>query len=100
VELSKTSKVDLLSLLEGSDRPAEVEIEWQDCPFAMRLDSISAPVIALKAELVALLQHLDRRDTQPRLHVLGATAREEIERCEWNQLVLDQRAVSLLRDDF
>jgi hypothetical protein len=24
----------------------------------------------------------------------------EIERCEWNQLVLDQRATSLLKDDF
>jgi hypothetical protein len=51
------------------------------------------------AELVALLEHLDRRDTQPRLHTLGGTTRE-IERCEWNQLVLGQRAVSLLKDDF
>jgi SpoVK/Ycf46/Vps4 family AAA+-type ATPase len=50
-------------------------------------------------ELVALLQHLDRRDTQPRLHLQGG-ATQEIERCEWNQLVLDQRAISLLKDDF
>ena len=125
VELSKTSsKLDLLSFLEDSNRQGQFEIEWQDCPIAMRLDRISAPVIALNApyhagpssdvecvahllvtkrecaaELVALLEHLDRRDTQPRLHTLGGTTRE-IERCEWNQLVLDPRAVSLLRDDF
>jgi hypothetical protein len=124
VELSKTSsKLDLLSFLEDANPHGQFEIEWQDCPIAMRIDRINAPVIALNvsyhagpssdgevanllvtkrafaAELVALLEHLDRRDTQPRLHVLGGTTRE-IERCEWNQLVLDQRAVSLLKDDF
>jgi ATPase family associated with various cellular activities (AAA) len=125
VELSKTSfKLDLLSFLEDSNRRGQFEIEWQDCPIAMRIDGMGAPVIALNAayhagpssneecvahllvikrecaaELVALLEHLDRRDTQPRLHVMGGTTRE-IERCEWNQLVLDQRAVTLLRDDF
>jgi hypothetical protein len=90
----------------------------------MRIDRINSPFIAMNAsyhtgprgdeesvahllvtkrecapELLALLEHLDRRDTQPRLHVLGGTPRE-IERCEWSQLVLDQRAVSLLKDDF
>jgi len=125
VELSKTSfKLDLLSFLEDSNPQGQFEIEWQDCPIAMRLDRISAPIIALNAayhsgpssdqecvahllvtkrecaaELVALLEHLDRRDTQPRLHTLGGTTRE-IETCEWDQLVLDQRAVSLLKDDF
>jgi ATPase family associated with various cellular activities (AAA) len=125
VELNKTSfKLDLLSFLEDSNRQGQFEIEWQDCPIAMRLDGINAPVIAVNAayhagpcsdtecvahllvtkrecaaELVALLEHLDRRDTQPRLHTLGGTTRE-IETCEWNQLVLDQRAVSLLKDDF
>jgi mitochondrial chaperone BCS1 len=37
--------------------------------------------------------------TQVRLQVQGV-ATQEIERCEWNQLVLDQRAISLLKDDF
>jgi hypothetical protein len=32
-------------------------------------------------------------------HVQGR-ATQEIERCEWNQLVLDQRAISLLTDEF
>jgi ATPase family associated with various cellular activities (AAA) len=125
VELSKTSsKLDLLSLLEDAERPGKFQIEWQDCPIAMRLDRINSPVIALNApyhagpssdvayaahllitrrecaaELVAVLEHLDRRDTQPRLHVQGGATRE-IERCEWSQLVLDPRAVSLLKDDF
>jgi hypothetical protein len=125
VELSKTSfKLDLLSFLDDADRQGQFEIEWRDCPIAMRIDRINSPVIALNAsyhagpssdgecvahllitkrecaaELVALLEHLDRRDTQPRLHVQGGTTRE-IERCEWNQLVLDQRATSLLKDDF
>jgi ATPase family associated with various cellular activities (AAA) len=125
MELSKTSfKLDLLSFLEDSNLRGQFEIEWQDCPIAMRIDGMSAPVIALNAayhagpsseeervahllvtkrecavELVVLLEHLDRRDTQPRLHVMGGATRE-IERCEWNQLVLDPRAVSLLKDDF
>jgi hypothetical protein len=125
VELSKTSfKLDLLSLLEDSNPQGQFEIEWQDCPIAMRLDRISAPVIALNAayhtgpgsdlesvahllitrrecaaELVVMLADLDRRDNKPRLHVLGGASRE-IERCDWSQLVLDQRAISLLKDDF
>jgi hypothetical protein len=125
VELSKTSfKRDLPSFLEDSNAQGQFEIEWQDCPIAMRIDLINSPVIALNAayhdgprsngesvahllvikrecapELLALLEHLDQRDTHPRLHVLGGTTRK-IERCEWSQLVLDQRAVSLLKDDF
>jgi ATPase family associated with various cellular activities (AAA) len=125
VELSKTvNRVDLLSILEDSHHGGQFELEWQDCPVAMRLASIASPVIALNAyyhtgpgsdvesvahllitrrecaaELVAILADLDRRDNKPRLHVQGG-ATQEIERCEWNQLVLDQRAISLLKDDF
>jgi hypothetical protein len=40
VALSKTSfKPDLLSLLEDSNPKGQFEIEWQDCPIAVRLDA-------------------------------------------------------------
>jgi hypothetical protein len=42
-------KLNLLSFLEDSDRQGQFEIEWQDCPIAMRLDRINSPVIAFNA---------------------------------------------------
>jgi hypothetical protein len=38
--------VDLRSVLEGSQTGGRLDLEWQDCPVAMRLHGIAAPVIA------------------------------------------------------
>jgi hypothetical protein len=125
VELSKLPhKVDLAAVLQGSQTGSRLNPEWQDCPVAMRLHRITAPVIALNIyyhagpssdresvanlliarrecaeEVVRLVEDIDRRDSQPRLHVLGGRARRIVS-CAWNDLVLDQRVISLLRDDF
>jgi hypothetical protein len=99
-------------------------LEWKDCPVAMRFQRVTTPVIAWNAhyhmgpgsgeesvahllitrrecaaELVALVEDLDRDDRQPRIHVLNGTTRS-IQRCDWEQLVLDQSALTLLKDDF
>jgi hypothetical protein len=98
--------------------------EWQDCPVTLRLRRIAAPVIALNIyyhdgpgsddesvanllvtrrecaeEVVRLVEEIDRPDSQPRLHVLRGRARRIVS-CAWNELVLDQRVLSLLKDDF
>ena len=66
------------------------------------LDSVAHLLISRRecaAEVVGLMEHLDRRDSQPRLHVSGGSTRP-VERCDWEQLVLDRSALSLLKDDF
>jgi ATPase family associated with various cellular activities (AAA) len=125
VELSKLpSKVDLRAVLEGSQTRGHLDPEWQDCPVAMRLNGIAAPVVAVNVsyhaglssnhesvenllitrrecaeEVVRLVEDVDRRDRHPRLHVLGGRARRIVS-CTWNELVLDQKVLSLLKDDF
>jgi hypothetical protein len=125
VEFSKLPhKVDLTALFEGWQTGARPSLEWHDCPVAIRLRGITAPVIALNLyyhsgpgsdresvtslliikrvcakELVRLVEDVDRRDKQPRLHVLGGRARRIVS-CTWDDLVLDQRVLSLLIDDF
>jgi hypothetical protein len=47
VELSKLPhKVDLAALFEGWQPRARLNMEWLDCPVAIRLQGITAPVIA------------------------------------------------------
>jgi ATPase family associated with various cellular activities (AAA) len=125
VELSKLPhKVDLAALFEGWQARARLSLEWHDGPVAIGLHGITSPVIALNvyyhsgpgshhegvanllvtrrecaAEVVRLVEDIDRRDSQPRLHVLGGRPRRIVS-CAWNELVLDQRVLSLLRDDF
>jgi ATPase family associated with various cellular activities (AAA) len=114
----------LLAPLEGSQTGCRINLEWQDCPVAMRFHRITAPVIALNIhyhagpssdresvanllivrrecadEVVRLVEDVDRRDSQPRLHVLGGRARRIVS-CAWDELVLDQSVLTLLRDDF
>jgi hypothetical protein len=125
VELSKLPhKVNLRAVLEGSETGDRLDLEWQDCPVAIRLQGVAAPVIAVNIyyhaglssnresvenllitrrecaeEVVRLVEDIDRRDSKPRIHVLGGRPRRIVS-CVWNELVLDQRVLSLLRDDF
>jgi hypothetical protein len=125
VELSKLPhKVDLAAVLQGMQTGGRLSLEWHDCPVAMRLHGLTAPVIAFNLyyhsgpgsnhesaanllitrrecakEVVRLVEDVGRRDSQPRLHVLGERPRRIVS-CVWDELVLDQRVLSLLRDDF
>jgi hypothetical protein len=125
LELSERSpEGDLGSALDSPQSGRRFNLEWQDCPIAMRLHRMTSPVIAMNAyyhsgpnsgpesvshllitkrecaaEVVRLVEDLDRRDTQPQLHVLYGSTRP-VRSCDWEQLVLDQSALSLLKDDF
>jgi hypothetical protein len=46
-----------------------------------------------------LIEDLDRRDNQPRLHVIGSSNRS-IVGCKWDDLVLDYKVRSMLVEDF
>ena len=50
-------------------------------------------------DTVRLLEDLDRPDKTPRLHVVGGSARPVIS-CKWDDIVLDHKVRSLLKDDF
>ena len=48
---------------------------------------------------MSLLEDLDRRDNKPRLHVVGSSNRHIID-CKWDDLVLDYKVRTMLKDDF
>jgi hypothetical protein len=86
------------SLLSGPHSRRRFDLQWKDCPVALRLHGIAWPVIALNAyyhegpesdeesmacllitkrdcaaEVVGFVEALDRRDTKPRFHVRTGT---------------------------
>jgi hypothetical protein len=123
----KGDSSSLLEALTFSDEPQRglrFNLEWQDCPVAMRFQQMTSPLIALNAsyhtgpgsngdsvahllitrrecaaEVVALVEDIGRNDSQPRIHVLSGPTRS-IEHCDWDQLLLDRSALTLLKDDF
>jgi hypothetical protein len=125
VKVSKmVSIVDLQTMLQGSPLAQHSSTAWLDCPVALHLRAIECVVIAINvsyhsggasdceskarllvtrrdsaAQVIRLIDDLDRRDRQPRLHVLGGSTRRIVS-CDWNELVLDQHVLSLLKDDF
>ena len=101
-------------------------LSWADCPIALRLrrgqsefaaialnfayhtgpgsdlESTARLIVARRenaSDVVRLLEELDRRDNKPRLHVVGSSKRQ-IVGCKWDDLVLDYKIRSLLKDDF
>jgi hypothetical protein len=119
-----SSLLDLVTLSAEPQSRLRFNLEWKDCPVVLRFQRSTSPVIALNAyyhigpgsnedsvahlliarrecaaEVVALVEDLDRDDRQPRIHVLNGTTRS-IQHCDWEQLVLDQGALTLLKDDF
>jgi SpoVK/Ycf46/Vps4 family AAA+-type ATPase len=51
------------------------------------------------SEALRLVEELDRTDSKPRLHVVGSSNRR-IVGCHWDDLVLDYKVRTMLRDDF
>jgi hypothetical protein len=126
-EISKASRMgDPYALLTTQSMIQHSTLAWRDCPIALRIrrgesefaviamnvayhsspgsdcESIARLVIARRenvSELVRILEELDQRDNEPRLHVVGG-ANRRVMRCDWDDLVLDHRVRSLLKDDF
>lgn len=115
---------DLRAALSEMERGTSSELEWEDCPIALRLHTLTAPVVVLNVhyhsgpssdvaslshiliarrdctqQVIRLLGDLDARDSRARLHTLNGGTRT-ISYCQWDDLVLDPCVASLLRDDF
>jgi hypothetical protein len=119
-----TSSTSLRAALLASTRDRRSTLAWKDCPIAFHLKGIEGAIIAINvayhagpdsdcesdasllvvrrncaAQVVRLIDGLKRPDRQPRLQVMGGSSRR-IVGCGWDDLVLDQSVLSLLRDDF
>jgi hypothetical protein len=115
---------DICSMLQNMEHPGNSRLAWEDCPVAMTLHTISAPVVMLNVyyhsgpasdvesrasiviarrdctnQIIRLIEDLDCRDSRARLHTMNGNTRT-IAHCSWDDLVLDPTAASLLRDDF
>src|ERR1017187_5056807 len=103
------------STLSWADCPLALRIRRKDCEFVIvainvsyhtgpgsDLESTTRLIIARREsalEVMSLLEDLDRRDNQPRLHVIGSFNRS-IVGCKWDDLVLDCKVRTMLVEDF
>lgn len=116
----------LFEVLKGHSKVQRSTLTWGDCPIALRIrrrerefatvvlnasyhsgpDShceSTARLLVVRREnasdAVRLLEELDQPDNKPYLHILGG-ANRPIVGCKWDDLVLDWRGRSMLKDDF
>jgi hypothetical protein len=107
-----------------NERQSSPSLEWQDCPVAIKpldratplitwnipyhtgprsdTECIANMVIARRedaAQVVHLITTLNKRDKKPKIHMLRGSTRA-IARCDWDDMVLDPKVVSLLKADF
>jgi hypothetical protein len=109
----------------GSEtKPRLSRVEWQDCPVALRLHTISDQIVVLNVfyqpgphsdsetearllivtkrsvgQVIRLLETLDARDTTPTLTLYRSGSRKIIP-CKWDDLILHESVCSLLKRDF
>jgi ATPase family associated with various cellular activities (AAA) len=108
----------------GESKPRCSRVEWQDCPVALRLHTITDPVVALNIfyqpgphadsetearllivtkrsveQVLRLLETLDARGTTPTLTVYRSEPRKIVP-VSWDDLVLSPSILSLLKNDF
>ena len=126
-EISKVPRTgNLLAWLGGLTTLQKSTLSWEDCPIALHLRrgqseftaialnisyhsgpgsdyETTARLIAARREnafeVVRLIEELDRRDNKPRLHVVGGSDRRIVS-CKWDDLVLDYKVRTMLKDDF
>jgi ATPase family associated with various cellular activities (AAA) len=112
------------AMFDGEAQPRRSRVEWQDCPVALKLRTITDPIVALNVfyqpgpnadsetearplvmsrrsveQVIRLLETLDARDTTPTLTVFRGQRRKIIP-CDWDELVLAPSVLSLLKNDF
>jgi AAA+ superfamily predicted ATPase len=125
-EISKASPVTMFAVWGKRPKRLRSTLSWTDCPISFRLrqgesaftaialnfsyhtgpgsdyETTTRLIVARResaSEVMRLLEELDRRDNKPRLHVVGSSNRR-IVGCKWDDLVLDYKVRSMLKDDF
>jgi hypothetical protein len=117
---------NLLAFLGGHIKSHRATLSWEDCPIALNIrrgkseftaialnlayhsgpdsdyEATAHLIVARRAsasDVVRLIEDLDRRDNKPRLHIVGSSDRH-IVGCKWDDLVLDYKVRTMLKDDF
>jgi hypothetical protein len=115
---------DLSYMLDGLKPKRNAYLHWGDSPLALRFhlhgtviiainvpyftgpgtsqESIARLIVARRdavAEVMKQVEFIARRDSQPRICVQDGPTRR-IANCNWDDLVLDQNVLKLVRDDF
>ena len=125
-EITKAPPVTMFALLGRRSKSQKSNLSWTDCPIALQIrrDESEFAAIAFNfsyhtgpgsdyetttrliitrrenaSEVMRLLEELDRRDNKPRLHVVGSSNRRIVD-CKWDDLVLDYKVRTMLKDDF
>jgi hypothetical protein len=125
-EIGKAPPVTMSALLGRRSKAQKSTLSWTDCPISLRIrrseseftaivlnlsyhpgpgsdyESTTRLIVARResaSEVMRLLEDLDRRDNKPRLHVVGSSNRC-IVGCKWDDLVLDYKVRTMLKDDF
>jgi SpoVK/Ycf46/Vps4 family AAA+-type ATPase len=114
------------ALLGRRSKTQKSNLSWTDCPIALHIRRGESEFAAIAinfahhtgpgsdyetttrliitrrenaSEVMRLFEELDRRDNKPRLHVVGSSNRRIVD-CRWDDLVLDHKIRSLLKNDF
>jgi hypothetical protein len=117
---------NLLAFLGGKSTLQKSTLSWEDCPIALNIrrskseftaialnlayhsgpgsdyETTARLIVARResaSDVVRLIEDLDRRDNKPRLHIVGGSDRH-IVGCKWDDLVLDYKVRTMLKDDF
>lgn len=125
-EITKAPPVTMFALLGRRSKSQKSNLSWTDCPIALHIRRGESQFAAIAinfahhtgpgsdyetttrliitrrenaSEVMRLLEELDRPDNKPRLHVVGSSNRR-IVGCKWDDLVLDYKVRSMLKDDF
>ncbi len=125
-EITKAPPVTMSALLGRRSKTQKSNLSWTDCPIALHIRRGESEFAAIAinfahhtgpgsdyetttrliitrrenaSEVMRLFEELDRRDNKPRLHVVGSSNRRIVD-CRWDDLVLDHKIRSLLKNDF
>lgn len=116
--------LNFFAALKEAARVRPSRLEWQDCPVALYVRSIDAPIVVMNVyyqpgpgsdsdthtsiliaqracfdQVVRFLEVMEHRDTLPKLHMQRSEPRA-IAHCTWEDLILDDTIVTLLKEDF
>ena len=115
---------DIDQMFARRSRVRGASIHSSGCPLALQMRELKTAIVAMNisyfdgpqsqtaaiahvvvcghesaSSVIGLIEEMSRQSDQPMLHTIGGRT-QKIQRCGWDDLVLDPAAVSLLRADF
>jgi len=115
---------DIYQMFGRRSRVRGASIQTSGFPLALKMEQLKTVIVAMNISyfdgpqsqtaaiahvvvcgresasgVIGMIEEMSRQGDQPMLHTIGGRS-QTIQRCAWDDLVLDPAAVSLLRDDF